>query len=1010
MLFLSVNKLSYTMKKLFLTLLAFASLAICACKETEEQIVPEIKVPAESAQVFASGIQFEATADEAAQPQPSQPSQPEVQTSQLQFTATDKWTAEVTDTKASSWLSVEPTSGNAGDVTMTVTAQPNTTPDPRSATVTIKCGDVTKSFTVSQEGAKPTVIEVESISLDKTGITLTEGDEFTLTATVKPDNATDKAVSWASSNNNVASVEGGKVTAIAEGSATITATAGDKTATCEVTVNKQYIVVESVSLSETALSLIKGATATLTATVSPADATNPAVSWTSSDESVASVKDGVVTAIKSGTATITATAENATATCAVTVSNPATSLSLDQRELALYEGESATLVATVEPADADDLPVAWTSADPEIATVDANGKVTAIAQGTVRITATCGNFWASCQVTVNPKVIPVEDITLDKTTLELTKGAEATLTANVLPNTATDKTVTWSTSDASVATVNDGVVKAIKSGTATITASVGRKSATCAVTVTTPVTRLALDKNELALTEGETAQLTPTVEPEDADDKTVAWKSSNTNVATVDAEGKVTAVSEGEAVITATCGNFWANCRVTVSKKIIPVDAITLDKTTLDLITGATATLTATVSPDNATDKTVSWTSSNTNVAAVDANGKITAIATGETTITATTVDGLKRATCAVTVTNPATKITLDRFELYLNPGQTLAVIANVEPADADEPVVWTSKNTNIATVDANGNVTGVDNGVTEVIATCGNVSASCNIIVLPPIIDVEYVTLSETQKSLVVGEDFFLEATLHPQNASFGIRWTTSDASVATVDENGKVTAVAEGTTTITATSEGKSATCTVTVTAAVVHVTSVTLNESQKTLSVSETFQLRATVMPDNATDKSVTWSSSNPSVATVAEKDAFGGNGSVIEAGLVTAKGEGEAIITASCDGKSATCKIIVTKPVIPVTSITLDKPEVSICIGESETLTATVNPDNATDKTVTWTSSNTNVATVDANGKITAKATGETTITASAGGKSVTCKVTVTKSALEDIIDDGVEEDW
>ena len=120
--------------------------------------MPEIKIPAASEQIFASGIQFEA-ADETA------PGGQADQTTTLQFTATDNWTATVDDTKASNWVSVVPVSGGAGDVTMTVTAQPNTTPNPRRAKVTIKCGTAIKTFTISQSAAKPAYINVTEITL-----------------------------------------------------------------------------------------------------------------------------------------------------------------------------------------------------------------------------------------------------------------------------------------------------------------------------------------------------------------------------------------------------------------------------------------------------------------------------------------------------------------------------------------------------------------------------------------------------------------------------------------------------------------------------------------------------------------------------------------------------------------------------------------------------------------------------------------------------------------------------
>lgn len=206
-----------------------ASLLVLSCGKTPEkekpEVKPEITVPSESQTVFSSGLSFEAG--------------PQVQTSKVSFTTTASWSADVTDTKASAWLSVQPASGAAGTVNMTVSAQPNTVEDARRATVTIKCGTVTKAFTVTQAGAPPSDIPVESVSLDKTELGLVEGDSETLTATVKPDNATDKTVTWSSSDGSVATVDAnGKVTAVKEGTATITAKAGEKTAACSVTVKK----------------------------------------------------------------------------------------------------------------------------------------------------------------------------------------------------------------------------------------------------------------------------------------------------------------------------------------------------------------------------------------------------------------------------------------------------------------------------------------------------------------------------------------------------------------------------------------------------------------------------------------------------------------------------------------------------------------------------------------------------------------------------------------------------
>ena len=165
-------------------------------------------------------------------------------------------------------------------------------------------------------------------------------------------------------------------------------------------------------------------------------------------------------------------------------------------------------------------------------------------------------------------------------------------------------------------------------------------------------------------------------------------------------------------------------------------------------------------------------------------------------------------------------------------------------------------------------------------------------------------------------------------------------------------------------------------------VDVTSVTLDKTTLELTIGGTATLNATVLPSDATDKTVVWTSSNPSVATVSD-------------GLVTAVGAGTATITATAGGKSATCTVAVETPVVVVTSVTLDNPTLDLNIGESSTLVATVAPDNATDKTVTWTTSDATIATVN-NGVVSALAAGTATITATSGTQTATCDVTVSTS--------------
>ena len=615
------------MKKVFSIVFTFVLLVACVKRE---DVKPEIIIPAESAQIFSSGISFDASANSAT----------------VKFSTTDAWSAEATDTKASSWLSVQPSSGKAGEISMTLSAVANPSTEDRAARVSIVCGTVRKEFTVKQSGIE--VIAVTSVTLDQTSLTLEEEQTATLVATVKPDDATDKTVTWSSSDAAVATVdETGKVTAVKEGTATITAKAGEKTAACEVTVKKKVIAVEAVTLDKAELSITKGESATLVATVTPDNATDKTVTWSSSDADVASVDEtGKVTALEGGNATITAKAGDKTATCEVTVTVPVESVTLDQTSLTLEEEQTATLVATVKPDDATDKTVTWSSSDAAVATVDETGKVTAVKEGTATITAKAGEKTAACEVTVKKKVIAVEAVTLDKAELSIIKGESATLVATVTPDNATDKTVTWSSSDAGVAKVDEtGKVTALKGGNATITAKAGDKTATCEVTVTVPVESIALDQTSLTLEEEQTATLVATVKPDDATVKAVTWSSSDASVAKVDLAGKVTALREGNAIITAKAGDKTATCAVTVK---VSIESIEINFATARILVDGSIQLEVTVKPEDSTSKSVKWESSNLQIAKVSDSGVVKGVSEGKATITATV--GALSAKCEVTV------------------------------------------------------------------------------------------------------------------------------------------------------------------------------------------------------------------------------------------------------------------------------------------------------------------------------------------------------------------------
>lgn len=249
------------------------------------------------------------------------------------------------------------------------------------------------------------------------------------------------------------------------------------------------------------------------------------------------------------------------------------------------------------------------------------------------------------------------------------------------------------------------------------------------------MTAVTLEPEKIELAVGESEQLKATVKPDDATDTALTWTSGNTGVASVDENGKVTAQAPGTATITVQSQDDPAitdTCEVTVTGKA--VESVTLDKTRLDLEPGGTAQLTATITPEDATDKTLTWTSDDENAATVDQNGKVTAGEEGYATITVTTSNG-KTATCDVYVgTKPVTPSTieLDQTTLTLNEGDTATLTATVGPEGAAPFVNWSSSDEDVAKVE-DGVVTAVGAGTATITAASASVpdlTATCKVTV----------------------------------------------------------------------------------------------------------------------------------------------------------------------------------------------------------------------------------------------------------------------------------------
>lgn len=598
---------------------------------------------------------------------------------------------------------------------------------------------------------------------------------------------------------------------------------------------------------------------------------------------------------------------------------------------------------------------------------------------------------------------PVTGITIDQTSLTLGEGGTATLTATVVPADAGDTGVIWTSSDPSVVTVTSGNGQCelyLESYGSTKLAVIKAVMAITGLGLAEAKTLVESAPVSLGTYDAETAA-TYKAELEEAG-ATVSLIGGGTG-------GEVTAVAPGTAVITATTvdGGYTATCTVTVlSGAFVAVTGVGLSASSitiqLDLL--HFPVLNVTVQPEDATNKNVSWSSSDESVAHVEAVSfnqcYLVPEGEGTATITATTEDGGYTATCEVTVER-STGIWLDVEYVDLLLGNQFTITATVMTADGTNPgLVWSSSNESVVAItnvlENTATIQGNKTGTATITAATedGSYTDACTVTVRVPATGI---TIATESLSLPIGDSFTLEASVQPSNATNqNIMWSSSNTHVATVSSDGIVTATGDGTATITAKTEDGSftATCEVTVT---VPVTAVVITNSMLSLHEGETFTIEASVRPTYATNKNIIWSSSDPSVATVSSSGATGSE-VLIQHGLVTAVGGGTATITATSeDGGVATiCEVTVTVPVISVTGVTLDKTNLSLARDETSTLTATVQPDDATNKNIIWSSSNTAVAEVSENGLVTAINLGQTLIRATTedGRFSASCLVTVT----------------
>ena len=414
--------------------------------------------------------------------------------------------------------------------------------------------------TTENNGNASKEVYVEEIILDKNSTILFLNDSITIKATIVPANAINKDLTWSSSDSSIATVNNGTIKGLKVGKVKIkVSTSTGVTALCDVEVKekpKNIVDAKSISLNASSKTIDVGSSFNLTYTISPSNTTDKTVSWSSSDNSIATVNNGTVKGIKAGTATITVKTSNGkVSTCKVTVKDvEPSSITLNTTSSNIFIGDTLTLVPTISPSNATNKTVTWSSSDNSVATVN-NGVVHGIKAGTATITAKTSNGKVStCSVTV--KNVEASSVSLNVTSNTIYVGSTLTLVATISPGNVTEKTITWSSSNTSIATVSNGTVKGIKAGSATITARTANgKTATCNVIVKDiEPTGITLNNVSKMVKIGETFQLTATVSPSNAKDKSVTWSVSNSSIATVN-NGLVKGVSIGTAIVTAKTSN-----------------------------------------------------------------------------------------------------------------------------------------------------------------------------------------------------------------------------------------------------------------------------------------------------------------------------------------------------------------------------------------------------------------------------------------------------------------------
>ena len=931
-----------------------------------------------------------------------------------QFTATGTFTDGTTQnlTQSATWISSEPSIASVSTAGAALARVAGT------ATISATSGSVTGTANLT---VTPAV--AVSVNVVPAALTLPLGSSSQLQAIATMSDGTQQtlnsSVTWQTSQSAVATVNvQGYVTAVGKGTTQVSAAYQGLTGAASITVGPAVLV--SLTVSPNQVSLPVGETEQLTATGTFSDGTTQdltqSVTWISSVPATATVSvTGAAVAKAVGSVTISASSGALSGTASIGVT-PAVAVAVNvvPATLSLPLGSSSPLqaVATMSDGSQQTLSssVTWQTSQSALATVNAQGVVTAVGKGTAQVSAIYQGLTGNSSITIGPAALVSIAVIPNQVSLPLGQTEQFTATGTFTDGTTQNLTqsATWISSAPATAPVSVGgaaVAKVI--GAATISATSGTITGTANLTVISAVpVSVNIIPSSLSLPLGSGSQLQAIITLSDGTTQdvttTVTWSSPQPAIATVNAQGFVTATGKGAGQVSAAYQALSSNSSITVGPPVLTSIAVTPNQVSLPI--GETEQFTATGTfTDGSTQnltQSATWISSAPANASVSVAGAAVAKVLGTATISATS--GTITGTASLTVT-PAAAVSVNvvpaTLSMPLGTSSQLQATATMSDGtqqaltSSSPSVTWQSSQPSMATVNAQGFVTAVGKGAAQVSATYEGVSGNTSVTVGPPAL--VSIAVTPTPSSLPIGETEQLTATGtftdgSTQNLTQSVTWISSPPATATVSAAGSALAKAIGTTTISATSSATSGSITGTASLTVTPAVALSVNVAPATLALplGSNSQLLATANMSDGSQQtlssSVTWQTSQSTVATVGAQ------------GLVTAVGQGAAQVSATYQGLTGSSAITVGPPAL--VSIAVTPSPSSLPIGETEQLTATgTYTDGSTQnltQTATWNSSAPAAASVSATGSALAKAIGTATISATSGSVTGNASLTVT----------------